>query len=235
MNLFFLDTNFQFNIENYFDSHISKMKTEHLQCVIAIHHKLLGLNKTKDITPEYCLNHFSTFPRKHEDGTPFPWALRFDKSGQGKWLLKSRTNVIWILELTGKLIDEHIFRYPNYDYKDFKEVYKWCVENFPYHLLPNIGLTTPSETIPSEYRTNKLDKIEYDDRWENNEFTINDSIQAYRNLYIHGKNYLHKWTNRPVPEFILREIGDDKFYFDNEKNCWKGINYTGGRKIKSNK
>jgi hypothetical protein len=92
------------------------------------------------------------------------------------WAGKTRSNFLWICDLTEVLGMEYTYRYGKI-HKSM-EVIKFARENA--HYIPDGALTPFAQAMPDEYKDA-------------------DPIKAYRNYYIHGKNHLAKWTKREIP------------------------------------
>ena len=94
------------------------------------------------------------------------------------WTRISKENYFWLANLAIFLCKEYTKRYSK-THKCEKHIL-WLLKNPPN--LSSIGLTDPPLIMPEKYKIN------------------NNTIQSYRNYYIHEKKYFAKWklNNEPL-------------------------------------
>ena len=104
------------------------------------------------------------------------------------WARSNKNNWLWLQSLALELCKEYTFRY-NRQHKLEPIIIDLKVPN-----LSSEPFFQPPQAMPDMYKGD-------------------DSIEAYRRYYIHGKSHLHYWKSRhawkgrEIPEFIL-----DKFH-----------------------
>lgn len=99
------------------------------------------------------------------------------------WIKSSIQNFNYACKLGLELYNEYQYRYNKPDkHQRAKAIFEFGLNNPPN--LPNIGLTPFAEAMDDEHKIS------------------NCPITNYRQYYKIGKNNLHKWTNRPIPDFI---------------------------------
>lgn len=89
-------------------------------------------------------------------------------------------NFEYLCGLFTYLCQEYAVRY-NKSHKTFRKMYN--ILRLSTRIV-NIEDLTPPQCMPDEYKRDSV-------------------IDAYRAYYKHGKAHLHKWTNRPIPEWII--------------------------------
>jgi len=99
------------------------------------------------------------------------------------WVRESRSNYIWLCDLTYYLLKEYEYRY-NKKHK-CEKVLKYCFENIPNFKF--YKMTPFRMAMPEKYKCNNV-------------------VKAYRNYYIGEKLQFCKWTKRDVPTFINKHI-----------------------------
>jgi hypothetical protein len=120
-----------------------------------------------------------------------------------KWVRESRDNMVWLYTHAFALDEERIARSrikvqeqlqlkaegKEYNKAIAKSIpaphysiafINWVVNNLSISLVPEGPLTEFAQAMPVEFK-------------------CPDSVQAYRNLYIHGKTHLHTWTRNKPP------------------------------------
>jgi hypothetical protein len=96
------------------------------------------------------------------------------------WAGVSQQNFSWLGKLGLALCDEYTYRYGKVH--KCESIIKFCLEK-TFH-FDDLGMTNFAQAMPDEYK-------------------CEDSILAYRNFYNFGKRHLHKWSKRPMPEWIV--------------------------------
>ena len=95
------------------------------------------------------------------------------------WARESLSNYKWLTQLGLELCKEYTYRYGKIH--KCESIIKDLEQNLPN--IPDIGFTKPRQAMPDEYKEE-------------------DSVWAYRNYYFYGKEKLHKWKNRNIPEWM---------------------------------
>ena len=98
-----------------------------------------------------------------------------------QWVRESRDNYLWLLDLYHALHSEWMYR--------FGKVHG----NYTLRLD---SIKQPPRLLESHGRTPFA--LAMDDKFK----IQGDAVASYRNYYKHGKQHLHKWTRREVPEWL---------------------------------
>lgn len=122
-----------------------------------------------------------------------------------KWVRASKNNMLWLCEHALAMDVERIHRSNmkvqeqlqlKAEGKPYSKVIansipithhcipfiEWVIVNLGSSTIPDVPLTEFAQAMPDEFK-------------------CDDSVQAYRNLYINGKKHLHKWV-RNKPDWI---------------------------------
>ena len=92
------------------------------------------------------------------------------------WTRKTRSNFLWLCEMTEELFQEYTRRYGK-QHKSYS-IFKTC-EQYA-HLIPDGELTNFALAMPPQYHNA-------------------DPVTAYRNYYLHEKKEFAKWKMGNVP------------------------------------
>lgn len=162
MNIFLLDEDIGLNARYHCDKHIVKMPLESAQLLCGVQ------------------QHF---------GKPAPYKLgkAHMKHPCFLWLLKSRQNYEYLVELGLALCEEYTYRYDKtHASQDVIEQMALPGE------LPNAGLTPFARAFNKSLPKDILDKMH----------TMPSAIEAYRLYYNVDKARFAKWKNRPTPNWF---------------------------------
>ncbi len=102
------------------------------------------------------------------------------------WSRQSRDNYAALWELLDALCKEYTYRYGKI-HKVQREGLLEQLRFVPSRIPEHPTFTEPTPAMPPEY------------------IIKGDSIQSYKNYYNGSKQHLHKWKNRPIPEFIVTQ------------------------------
>lgn len=178
MNIFAIDRDPAVAARHAVDSHTSKMVLESAQM-------LANCFSKEQLASESCPRTQSGTIRKYS----------YYNHPCSKWVRESRKNMAWLIEHAFALEEERaarlILRITASGKKQTEEhsaphfslpFIQWVKDNLSSSIVPEGELTEFAQAMPDEYK-------------------CVDSVQAYRNLYRHGKAHLHKWT-RNKPDWI---------------------------------
>lgn len=98
-----------------------------------------------------------------------------------KWAQKSRQNYLWLANLGLELCKEYSYRYGKVH--KTQQHLQWLAKNVPN--IANNGFVQPPQCMDIEYKV------------------PGNSVQAYRNYYIHGKRHLANWKKRHKPRWYV--------------------------------
>jgi len=102
-----------------------------------------------------------------------------------QWALESKANYEYLYDLTIALGEERFFRFP--DKAIHRSLYVLKTLKEPPLSLPNKQLTKFRLIMPDEYKSSNVTK-------------------SYREYFRNEKQNLFKWTNRPTPTWIKKEL-----------------------------
>lgn len=115
-------------------------------------------------------------------GFDSPYKLSHKNHPCTKWVCKSMYNWFWLYTLTEALNDEWKYRYDHdYNHKAFD-----VAQTLHHPILPDIGYTPFALVMPDQYK-------------------CDDTVESYRQYYIHDKLHLDKWTKRKVPDWWVNK------------------------------
>jgi hypothetical protein len=103
-----------------------------------------------------------------------------------RWTAASRENWSWNLSLATWLCAEYTHRWGNIHATTDVIVELTEHKNQILKHLPDVPFTEPPKVVSAEFKHLP-------------------TVDAYRQYYIVVKQRLHKWTNRPIPEWIPNE------------------------------
>lgn len=154
MNIFILDQNPIKAAQYHNDKHTIKMILEHTQ-MLSTAIRICSNDKVEGIYKIAHINHPCS-----------------------KWTRETRSNFLWLCEMTEELFQEYTRRY-NKNHKSY-DTYIKCRNNANY--IP-IGYITPfAQAMPEEYK----DK---------------DPVKAYRTYYLKDKKEFSKWKLGNIPDW----------------------------------
>jgi hypothetical protein len=178
MNVFVLDLDPQKCAEYHCNKHLVKMITEHNQILGSIAYTARGIQRKKEITPEFVKQVFQGFPRKHADGSPNPYGIGYANHPCTKWAADSKENYEWLCELNIRMCQEYTLRYGRIHAGEL--ITNFYAKNAP--KLPSRGMTKFAQAMPEDCK---------------NEY----APTAYRNYYIKHKAQFAKWPADRVPHW----------------------------------
>lgn len=178
MNIFVLDLDPQKCAEYHCNKHLVKMITEHNQILGSISYTARGVNRKKEITPEFIRKNFQGFSRKDENGDPKPYGIGYANHPCTKWAAQSYDNYMWLCHLNTLMCQEYTHRYGRIHAGEI--ITKWYTDNVPE--LPKVGMTPFAQAMPDSCKNS-------------------DPVKAYRNYYINYKAQFAKWPADRVPEW----------------------------------
>ncbi len=179
MNVFVLDLDPQKCAEYHCNKHLVKMITEHNQILGSIAYTARGINRKKEITPQFVNFHFQGFPRKHADGSPNPYGIGYVNHPCTKWAAASEFNYDWLCRLNILMCKEYTLRYKKVHAG--QAITEWYMKNFPVN-VPAVPMTKFPQAMPEDCKNE-------------------DTVTAYRNYYIKHKAQFAKWPADRVPHW----------------------------------
>ena len=151
MNIFVLDKNPKKCAKYHNNSHVVKMITESAQMLSTVV-RLTVIDIGYKITH---LNHPCT-----------------------RWVRESKSNWLWLREMTKHLHDEWKYRYNHTNNHKAYDV----ILTLPIPNLPDIGITDFALAMQKKYHTD-------------------NPVESYRQFYINEKNHLGEWKKRNIPKW----------------------------------
>ena len=122
---------------------------------------------------------------KKANGQDAPYKPTHAKHPCTVWAGQTKQNYKWLYDHGIALCNEYTVRYGKIH--KCEEHFHTCFEHIP-DTLSDIGLTTFAQAMPDQYRQE-------------------NTIEAYRQYYIHEKARFAKWKNSEVPNWFVEEIG----------------------------
>jgi hypothetical protein len=177
MNIFVLDLDPKKCAEYHCNKHLVKMCTEHNQILGSIAYTARGVKKKAEITPDFILKHFKSFPRK-KDGEPHPYGIGYKNHPCTQWAAASVENYEWLCDLNLEMCKEYTRRYGKIHAGQM--ITEWYAHNRP--KLFNRGMTPFAQAMPDDCKDP-------------------DVVKAYRNYYIKHKARFAKWPQDRVPHW----------------------------------
>lgn len=115
----------------------------------------------------------------HLKDNPAPYRKTHTKHPCVLWVLESRANYRWLIELGLSLAAEYTHRYDR-RHKS-QDVIEWCRDHEPD--LPDCPMTPFVQCMPDHYRSD-------------------DTVASYRRYFIGEKSHLGQWTRRDAPTWF---------------------------------
>lgn len=196
MNIFALDKNPKIAAIYHCDQHLNKMILESCQMLMTPYWLNLNLNSRKEIkaNPNIWMSEFASFPRRKQiiddlsltgvSSIGDPYGIGYKNHPCTKWVMESKQNWLWLLELAYALIEEKKFR-TNKGHS-CELILDWFSIKHP--ILPEKNLTDFFQAFPVEYK--ELDPVE-----------------GYKNCYHftpYYKGWFPTWTKRQEPIWYTR-------------------------------
>ena len=184
MNIFYLSSDPIAAAQMQVDKHVVKMILETAQLLSTAHRLLDG---TEYIDKRYVEG---SFPPRYRNVKR--WRLADDINDQlmyqathinhpsAVWCRQSNNNYNWLFYHFVGLMDEYHYRYGK---SHACAKLTGCLQSPPMN-IPIGPKTQPTPAMDAKYIVSK------------------DSVENYRNYYIHGKSHLHKYTKRQMPEWL---------------------------------
>jgi hypothetical protein len=133
----------------------------------------------KENTPSVYKEQFVNFPRKKENGKPFPYGIGYRSHPCTVWARECQENYEWLCELTIEMCKEYTRRYNRQNAGE--NIVKWYKENRPF--LPVYDKMTPfAQAMPDDVKNE-------------------DAVIAYRDYYKKYKVKFAKWAHSETPEW----------------------------------
>lgn len=180
MNIFVLDPDPPRCAEYHCDKHLVKMITEHNQILGSISYVGRGINAKKKITPDFIQKTFGGFPRKDQNGEPWPYGIGYKDHPCTTWAGKSLENYNWLCALNLEMCKEYTKRYGRKHAGE--EITYWYTINQPN--LPALGLTPFAQAMPNICKHP-------------------NAVIAYRDYYNRYKAHFAKWAHSKRPYWFI--------------------------------
>lgn len=172
MNIFYLHEEPQTCAAYHCNKHVTKMITEHNQMLCTNLYILHGLAKADT---DHSM--FSSFPRRHADGTQNPYRIVHVNHPCTKWLRESKVHTMWLLLMNAYLCNEYTSRYGKTHAG--QEINCWLMQQYSDMRLDKFSSmkwNQPPQAMPEDVKHE-------------------DSIVAYRQYYNKYKSSFAKWHN----------------------------------------
>lgn len=179
MNIFALDSDPEKAAKYHVDKHTVKMILEYSQLLSTAHRVIDGkeinvLSKTgRKVTRQ-------VLPDNRES---ILYTATHVNHPSAIWVRESRENYLWCLELLKEVCKEYTYRYGRV------------------HKSEGSGVVRELCSVPSGIKSSALTpvRLAMPDEYK----VAGDHVASYRKYYKEGKQHLHNWRNRPVPEWLI--------------------------------
>lgn len=185
MNIFYLDASPKVCAEMHLDKHVVKMILEYAQLLSTAHRILDGV-PTQSFSGS---GRRKTIYRLPDERDTVLYSATHANHPSAIWVRQSYANYVWLHRLLHYLCKEYTHRYG----KIHKVEHGGLLSAL--YLTPSaldktkgITFTEPTPAMPDTYKVK------------------NDSINSYRNYYIHDKVRFAKWTKRPMPQWFSEGV-----------------------------
>lgn len=123
----------------------------------------------------------------HVSGIEAPYKKTHENHPSAIWTRKSSDNFEWVIEYMTKLVEEFLFRSAHKIPHKSSLILPFINDNKHRLSFPETGFTEFALAMPDEYK-------------------VEDAIESYRNYYAVGKQHLHNWTKREMPEWLCLRL-----------------------------
>ena len=183
MNIFYIDKDPSLAAKTMVDSHVVKMILESAQLLSTAHRVLDG-------------DEFISFSGKRkvtryvlpDDRESILYSATHINHPSSVWVRQSDQHYNWLVYHFVALCEEYTVRYKKTHKSQTLFPY---LKNLPTN-IPKAGFTSPPCAMDDAYIISE------------------DAVENYRNYYSCGKSHLHQWTNRPIPEWVLKYQNNQK-------------------------
>ena len=197
MNIFYLNENTTECAKQHLDKHVVKMILEYAQLLSTAHRLLDGHEyEGKSISGRKAMRW-----KLDDDREDNLYMASHMKHPSGIWCRENLSNYHWLYNLWCDLMKEYTFRYGKHHVSERLIDYL----RFPPTNISLGELTPIPQCMPESYKV------------------VGNSIEAYHNYYINDKQPFAVWTNRPIPEWYVKEW---------RSRNYKAIALTGNNKVK---
>ena len=180
MNIFFVHSNPLIAAQSLVDRHVVKMVLETAQLLSTAHRVLDG---TEYVGQSNSGRKAKRWRLANDNNDQLMYQATHINHPSAVWCRQSNNNYNWLFNHFVGLMDEYQYRYGK-SHACAKLTH--CLQNTPKN-IPIDPFTQPTPAMDAKY------------------IVSNDSIENYRNYYIHGKTALHKYTKRQMPDWLLEK------------------------------
>lgn len=187
MNIFYLDNDPKTCAQMHLDKHVVKMILEYCQLLSTAHRVLdgeeyIGKTKTGRNVKRWIL------PDKREE---IVYSATHINHPSAVWARQSELNYQWLYSLLKELCAEYTHRYGKVHKCESIGLVN-LLQVTPLSISGNSNFTEPTPAMPDQYKVS------------------GDSIQSYKNYYIHEKHRFAKWTKRDAPIWFTEGCEEHK-------------------------
>jgi hypothetical protein len=182
VNIFYLDSNPLIAAQYHVDRHVIKMILESAQLLCTAHRVIDGIQtKVSRLTKTGKHKQINAYLLNDSAKNSLLYSVTHINHPCTIWCRDNINNYMWLYELFVSLCDEYTYRYGKKHKTDF--LLRDVLQNSPISISTS-EFTQPAQAMPEKYRSA-------------------DSIQAYRQYYIHEKHSFAKWSKRATPEWFI--------------------------------
>jgi hypothetical protein len=176
MNIFYLHNDPRTCAEMHNDKHVVKMILEYGQLMSTAHRFLDGYSYYDKTANGRKIKRW----RLDDEREPVLWKASHIQHPSGIWVRKNGFNYMWLKNLWLELLAEYTHRYGKVH--SAERMRRFFVQT-PRNISWNSSFTEPTPAMPDQYKV------------------PDDSLQSYKNYYIHGKKHLASWKKRNIPDW----------------------------------
>ena len=178
MNIFYLDRNPQLCAEMHNNKHCVKMILEYAQ-LLSTAHRILDGTQSVRLSKSGRKQTYWSLPDERDS---YLYSATHVNHPSAIWVRKSDQNYMYLAELLEMLCGEYTYRYEKTHKIEATGLMQNLKNNFPKN-IPQGEFTEPTPAMPEHHKV------------------AGDSIKSYHNYYIHDKQRMAVWKNRPTPSW----------------------------------
>jgi len=179
MNIFYLDRSPDIAAQYHNDKHVRKMILEYAQ-LLSTAHRVLDGEQYQGLS-ENTGRRVKRWKINESDGREeILYKATHVNHPSAKWVRESADHYAWTYCLFDSLSKEFEYRWGK-QHATWIKLRSW-LQSLPNNLINTAGWADPPQAMEDEYR-------------------LPNSVDAYRNYYIHGKSHLAQWTKRNKPDW----------------------------------
>ena len=179
MNIFYLDPKPETCAQMHCDKHVVKMILEYAQLMSTAHRVLDGYLE-EDIQNNRKIKRWHLTDEKEH----ILYKASHINHPSAIWVRESESNYLWLYTMWCELLKEYTERYGKHH---ASEALKMYLSVLPRH-MPKGQYTEPPPAMPDKYKV------------------AHNSVQSYKNYYLHEKNHFATWKHGKIPSWWIVNV-----------------------------